>query len=220
MKELIEYFVLLPFIGFVVSIIIPRKNENAISKTAIYTVGLHFLSFVSLVMYWIFNEYPTYDIKSAVLYQSTGYEFFIDFCFDKITVVYMLVGSFLTFLVTIYCSYYLHRESGYKRFFNTILFFYLGYCLTVFSGNLETLFVGWELLGISSFLLIAFYRDRYLPVKNAFKVFSIYRLGDVGLILAMWMAHHLFHENITFFQLQNDDLVSQHLENHSFIGIL
>ncbi|MDZ7649118.1 MAG: hypothetical protein U5K54_19210 [Cytophagales bacterium] len=50
---------------------------------------------------------------------------------------------------------------------------------------------------------MAFYRDRYLPVKNAVKVFSIYRIGDVGLILAMWMSHHLFQENITFLKLNN-----------------
>jgi NADH-quinone oxidoreductase subunit L len=73
--------------------------------------------------------------------------------------------------------------------------------LIIFSGNLETLFIGWEFLGISSFLLIAFYRNRYLPVRNAFKVYSLYRLGDVGLILAMWLSHHLFHHNITFKEL-------------------
>jgi NADH-quinone oxidoreductase subunit L len=219
MQSLIQYFILLPLIGFMISILLPRNNESLISKLSIYAVGIHFISFVAFVGYWLFNGHPTIDLKNIVLFQSTGYEFFIDFCFDKITVVYMLVGSFLTFLVTIYCSYYLHREQGYKRFFNTIMFFYLGYNITIFSGNLETLFVGWEILGISSFLLIAFYRDRYLPVKNAFKVFSIYRLGDVGLILAMWACHHLFHENITFFQLQNDLLVSHHLENHSMIGI-
>ncbi len=219
MQSLIQYFILLPLIGFFISILLPRNNENLISKLSIYAVGIHFISFIAFVGYWLFNGHPTIDLKNIVLFQSPGYEFFIDFCFDKITVVYMLVGSFLTFLVTIYCSYYLHREQGYKRFFNTIMFFYLGYNITIFSGNLETLFVGWEILGISSFLLIAFYRDRYLPVKNAFKVFSIYRLGDVGLILAMWACHHLFHENITFFQLQNDLLVSHHLENHSIIGI-
>ena len=219
MKTLIQFFILLPLIGFIISIMIPRKNENLISKSAIYLVGLHFVSFLGFFIYWLLNGHQVIDFKNLVLFKSTGYEFFIDFYFDKITAVYMLVGSFLTFLVTIYCSYYLHREDGYKRFFNTIMFFYVGYNLTIFSGNLETLFIGWEILGISSFLLIAFYRDRYLPVKNAFKVFSIYRLGDVGLILAMWMSHHLFHENITFFQLQNDELVSHHLENHSIIGI-
>lgn len=219
MQTLIQYFVLLPLVGFIINILLPRKNETLISRLSIYTIGLHLVSVIGFVAYWLINGHPTIDFKNIIVYKSTGYEFFIDFCFDKITVVYILVGSFLTFLVTIYCSYYLHREHGYKRFFNTIMFFYVGYNITVFSGNLETLFIGWEILGISSFLLIAFYRDRYLPVKNAFKVFSIYRLGDVGLILAMWACHHLFHENITFFQLQNDLLVNHHLENHSFIGI-
>ena len=219
MQFIIQYFILLPLIGYIISILIPRKSEKLISNSAIYIVGLHFISFVFFVGYWFYSGHSSIDFKNIVIYKTTDYEFFIDFFFDKITVVYMLVGSFLTFLVTIYCSYYLHREQGYKRFFNTIMLFYLGYNITIFSGNLETLFVGWEILGISSFLLIAFYRDRYLPVKNAFKVFSIYRLGDVGLILAMWMSHHLFHENITFFQLQNDELVSTHLENHSIIGI-
>src|SRR6185436_13229254 len=157
--------------------------------------------------------------KDLILFESPGYEFFIDFNFDKITAVYLWVGSFLTFLVTIYSRYYLHREIGYKRFFNSILFFYLGYNLVIFSGNLETLFIGWEILGISSFLLIAFYRDRYLPVKNAMKVFSIYRVGDVGLILTMWMSHHLFHENITFLKLTNYELVHEHLATHTWIGV-
>jgi NADH-quinone oxidoreductase subunit L len=119
----------------------------------------------------------------------------------------------------VYSRYYLHRERGYKRFFNTILFFFMGYNLVIFSGNLETLFVGWEILGISSFLLIAFYRERYLPVKNAVKVFSVYRIGDVGLILAMWLSHHLWHSNITFLKLNDYNLVHEQLQSHTWIGV-
>ena len=145
--------------------------------------------------------------------------FFIDFDFDKITAVYTFVGSFLTFLVTLYSRAYMHRESGYKRFFNTILFFYFGYNVIIFSGNLETLFIGWEILGVSSFLLIAFYRNRYLPVKNAVKVFSVYRIGDVGLILAMWMSHHLYHENVTFLELRDMSFVHEHLQSHTVVGV-
>ncbi len=219
MQSIIQYLVLLPLIGFVISVILPRKSEKIISNVSIYTLGIHFMSVLAFIGYWLYNGHHPIDFKNLVIFKTPGYEFFIDFYFDKITVIYALVGSFLTFLVTIYCSYYLHREDGYKRFFNTIMLFYFGYNITVFSGNLETLFIGWEVLGISSFLLIGFYRDRYSPVKNAFKVFSIYRLGDVGLILAMWACHHLFHENITFFQLQNELLVSSHLENHSVIGV-
>jgi NADH:ubiquinone oxidoreductase subunit 5 (subunit L)/multisubunit Na+/H+ antiporter MnhA subunit len=219
MNILLQFFIFLPVLGFLVSLLIPGNKESLISKAAFVTVGLHLFTFQIFLVYWIWHGHPTLNLKEIVLLKTDGYEFLVDFYFDKITATYLFVGSLLTFLVTIYSRYYLHRETGYKRFFNTILFFYLGYNVTIFSGNLETLFIGWEILGISSFLLIAFYRDRYLPVKNAVKVFSIYRVGDVGLILAMWMSHHLFHENITFLKLSNYELVHEHLQTHSWIGI-
>ena len=105
----------------------------------------------------------------------------------------------------------MHRDGGFKRFFCTLLLFFLGYNLVVFGGNFETLFIGWEILGFCSFLLISFYRDRYLPVKNALKVISVYRLGDVCLMLAMWLAHHLFHQNITFNQLNDPGFLNGYL---------
>ena len=219
MTLLLEFFILIPIAGFILSLLIPGKKENVISWVASFTVGIHFASFIVFIVYWLSQGHPTLNLKDIVLFHTDGYEFFIDFYFDKITAVYVFVGSFLTFLVAIYSRVYLHRENGYKRFFNTILFFYVGYNIVIFSGNLETLFMGWEILGISSFLLIAFYRDRYLPVKNAVKVFSIYRIGDVGIILAMWMSHHLWHENITFLKLSNYELVSSQLQTHSLIGV-
>jgi NADH-quinone oxidoreductase subunit L len=219
MTTLLHLFIIIPLLGFLISLLIQRKKEITLSTIAFLTVGTQFAGVVVFSMYWLFTGHEPINMKDLVVFESGDYSFFIDFCFDKITAVYMLVGALLTFLVTMYSRYYMHREHGYKRFFNTILFFYLGYNITVFSGNLETLFIGWEILGISSFLLIAFYRERYLPVKNAIKVFSIYRIGDIGLILAMWMAHHLFHENITFMQLRNDILVHADLESHSLTGI-
>jgi len=219
MTSLLQIFILIPLTGFLISVIIPRKQEGLISWTAFFTVGIHFLCFIIFAIYWLCHNHEPLNLKDIEVYKTDNYEFLVDFCFDKITVVYLFVGSFLTFLVTIYSRYYLHREHGYKRFFNTILFFYLGYNVTIFSGNFETLFIGWEILGICSFLLIAFYRDRYLPVKNAYKVFSIYRIGDVGLVLAMWASHHLWHENITFLKLSNQDLVHEHLSSHTLVGV-
>jgi NADH-quinone oxidoreductase subunit L len=219
MNLILHFFILIPVAGFLISLIIPSKKENVISWQAFSTVGLHHLVAVVFIAYWLLNGRHVINLKDVVVFQTDDYEFFLDFYFDKITAVYLFVGSLLTFLVTIYSRYYLHRESGYKRFFNTVLFFYVGYTMVIFSGNMETLFIGWEILGVSSFLLIAFYRDRYLPVKNAVKVFSIYRVGDVGLILAMWMSHHLWHENITFLKLNNYELVSSQLQTHSLIGV-
>lgn len=219
MNWVIQIFILVPLIGFILSLLIKDKNEGLLSKIAFLTAGTNFISFAIFIVFWFFHGHPVLNIKEVVLYQSPGYEFLLDFYFDKITAVYLMVGSMLTFLITIYSRYYLHRETGYKRFFNTIMFFYLGYNVAIFAGNFETLFIGWEILGISSFLLIAFYRDRYLPVRNAVKVFSIYRIGDIGLLFATWASHLLWHENITFLKLNNSVLVHEHLQNHSVIGV-
>jgi NADH:ubiquinone oxidoreductase subunit 5 (subunit L)/multisubunit Na+/H+ antiporter MnhA subunit len=168
---------------------------------------------------WASHGFHEINLKEFSVYQNGNYDFYLDFYFDKLTMVYLLLGSSLTFLITIYSRYYLHREEGYKRFFNTILFFFLGFIIIIFAGNLETMFIGWEVLGISSFLLIAFYRDRYLPVKNAIKVFSVYRIGDVGIILAMWLSHHLWHENISFAKLHNAEIVHDHIMQNSLVGL-
>jgi NADH-quinone oxidoreductase subunit L len=219
MTSILHFFILIPILGFFVSLFVPEKKEELMSRVAFSTVGLHMIGFQLFLIYWLWNDHPRLNLQEFVLLRTDGYEFLIDFYFDKITATYLFVGSVLVFMVTIYSRYYLHRENGYKRFFNTVLFFYLGFNIIIFSGNMETLFVGWEILGISSFLLIAFYRDRYLPVKNAVKVFSIYRVGDVGLILAMWMSHHLFHENISFLELNDYALVHEHLQSHTLIGV-
>ncbi len=218
LTSILHIFIFIPLIGFLIGLLLPR-NEKLISRTAAFTVGLHFFSFLIFVAYWLYNGHPVLNIKDIDLLKTPGYEFYIDFYFDEISAVYLFVGSFLTFLVCIYSATYLHREIGYKRFFNSVLFFYLGYNMIILSGNLETMFIGWEILGISSFLLIAFYRNRYLPVKNAVKVFFVYRIADSGLILSMWMSHHFWHENISFLNLSNNLLLPEHLQNHSIIGI-
>lgn len=216
---LIQLFVVVPLICFIISLFVPNRKEVMLSRTAMFASGFNLAAIIIFIFLWLLNNHPTFNLKEVSLYKDGDYEFLIDLYFDKITALYLLVGALLTFLITIYSRYYLHREQGYKRFFNTVLFFYSGYNITVMSGNFETLFSGWEILGISSFLLISFYRDRYLPARNAIKVFSIYRIGDVGILLAMWSSHHLWHENITFAKLNNYQLVHEQLSFHSGIGI-
>jgi len=219
MSQLLQFFILVPLLGFLVSIFIPGKKETLLSGVSIITVCIHFLGVFIFCVYWLMNAHPTLDIKHLVLYKTSDFEFFIDFYFDKITAAYAVVGSFLTLMVNIFSRYYMHRDEGFKRFFNILLLFYSGYNLVIFSGNFETLFLGWEILGLSSFLLITFYRDRYLPVKNGLKVISIYRFSDICIMLAMWMSHYLWHENVTFVKLSNSALVNLHLQDHSSAGI-
>jgi NADH-quinone oxidoreductase subunit L len=223
MEQLLQLFIWIPFLGFLISLCVPRKKEFPISIIAISTAGLHLIGMIALTTFWLIQGHATLDIKHITLFQTGNIEIFIDFYFDHITATFAGVGSLLTFLVTIFSRYYLHREAGFKRFFVTILFFFLGYNLVVLSGNFETLFIGWEILGICSFLLVAFYRDRYLPVKNGLKVISFYRLADVCLVLAMWMSHHLWHQNITFAKLNDvtylGDIIQQHYPLSMFIAV-
>ncbi len=217
--SLLPLFIYIPLAGFLVSLLLPRKKETAISWLAIGTIGLHILGVMGLVIYWLVLGQPTWDLKHLVLFTTPGFQIFLDLYFDKITAVFAFTGSVLCLLVTVFSRYYLHREEGFKRFFSSLLLFFTGYNFIIFSGNFETLFIGWEFLGISSFLLIAFYRDRYLPVKNGLKVISIYRLSDICLMLAMWMSHHLWHENITFFKFNIPGVVAAQLQTHQAAGI-
>ncbi len=215
----ILFLIGLPFFAFALSLIIPSKKENLLSRLSFISLGLQLVVSILFVAIWWWTGAEKINLKEFTVFKSEHYEFYIDFMFDRISAVFLLVGAYLTFLITLYSRYYLHRETGYKRFFNTLLFFYSGYNLIILSGNFETLFIGWEILGWSSFLLIAFYRTRYLPVKNAVKIYSIYRIGDVGLLLAMWMTHHLWHENINFMRLSQSELVISHLQEASWLGL-
>lgn len=219
MQKYIVLLLVIPILGFLISLFIPNKKESWLSKTALATTGINFILVVVLSSYWFVNDRVSFNLIEGSLYKEGDFNFFIDLFFDHITVAFLFIGSALTFMVVRFSRFYLHKESGYKRYFNNILFFYVGYMVVVLAGNFETLFMGWEILGLSSFLLIAFYRQRYLPVKNAIKVFSIYRIGDIGMLLAMWMSHHLWHSNITFISLHNYDLVHNQLMSHSGIGV-
>jgi NADH:ubiquinone oxidoreductase subunit 5 (subunit L)/multisubunit Na+/H+ antiporter MnhA subunit len=131
--------------------------------------------------------------------------FWNDFHFDGLTLAYLTTG----FAMTLLAVWNGHRTlRGYKqwpRFVGTTAFFCTGYGLTVFSGGLKTLLLGWEIMGIASFLLIILHREPSLGEPSPgepspgilAKAFFIYRLGDVGLLLAMWASHHLWRENTT-----------------------
>ncbi len=218
MEYLLHYFLVIPLVGYLMSLLISSKNEFAISRLAFVTLAIQLVFAIGFTIAWLKSGHTDINLAEFSIYKTYDYDFLIDLYFDRVSALFLLMGAFLTFLITYYSRFYLHREYGFKRFFNTILLFYLGYNIIILSGNFETLFIGWEFLGISSFLLIAFYRDRYLPVKNALKIFSLYRIGDIGLILAMWLSHHLFHENVTFGKMHNAELVSHLLQKHSWEG--
>src|SRR5688572_526968 len=201
MNQALILFIAIPLLAFLATIFWQNKSEKPIGNIVRFTKIFYIVISVTFLIWWLLNGSAPVSYKVATLYQSKDFVFAVQLYYDEITAVFSIVGAFLFFLVATFSKYYMHRDEGYKRFFNTILLFAVGYNFIILSGNFETMFIGWEIKGLCSFLLIAFYRNRYLPVKNALKTVSNYRLSDVALMLAMWMMHHLTHQNISFSQL-------------------
>jgi len=201
MNQLLILFIAIPFLAFLATLLWQNKSEKAIGRIVRFAKVFNILIALSFFSWWIANGLEPISFKVATLYETDHFVFAIQLYYDEITAVFSIVGSLLFFLVATFSKYYMHRDEGYKRFFNTILLFATAYNFIILAGNFETLFIGWEIKGICSFILIAFYRNRYLPVKNAFKAVTNYRISDVALMLAMWMMHHLTHRNINFSEL-------------------
>ncbi len=201
MNQLLILFIAIPLVAFLATLFWQNKSERPISYIVRFTKVFYIALALFFSAWWLIAGGEPVNYKLATLYETEHFVFAIHLFYDEVTAVFSIVGALLFFLVATFSKYYMHRDQGYKRFFNTILLFATAYNFIILAGNFETLFIGWEIKGLCSFILIAFYRNRYLPVKNAFKAVSYYRISDVALMLAMWMMHHLMQQNINFSQL-------------------
>ncbi len=122
------------------------------------------------------------------------YHFAIKFVFDRLSVPFVILTFILCGTIGAFGVKYLHREPGFNRFFVFYAMFALGMVVTSLAGTIETLFAGWELVGLSSALLVAYYHERNSPVRNGLRVWTVYRISDAALLLASVVLHHLHGE--------------------------
>ncbi len=118
------------------------------------------------------------------------YQFSIKFVFDRLSVPLVILSYVLSGTIGAFATKYMHREAGYNRFFMLYSLFVLGMVTTCLAATIETLFTGWELVGLSSALLVAFFQDRPAPARNALSIWVIYRFSDAALLLAAVAMHH------------------------------
>ena len=121
----------------------------------------------------------------------TLYHFSVKFVFDRLSVPFAILSFVLSGTIGAFASKYMHRERGFNRFFMLYALFVLGMVVTALAGTIETLFAGWELVGLSSALLVAFFQERPAPARNGLWVWIIYRVSDASLLLASVVMHHL-----------------------------
>jgi NAD(P)H-quinone oxidoreductase subunit 5 len=120
-----------------------------------------------------------------------NYHFSVKLVFDRLSVPLAILSFVLCGTIGAFAIRYMHREAGFNRFFVLYALFVLGMVLTSLAGTIETLFAGWELVGLSSALLVAYFQDRPAPVRNGLRVWVIYRISDAALLLGAIVMHHL-----------------------------
>lgn len=101
---------------------------------------------------------------------------------DILNVWFVLLAMFLSNIVGVFSQHYLHRDAGFYRFFFLIVLFLNGALIVFMGSSFQTLFIGWELVGITSALLISFFTIRRETIDNALHAFWAYRVSDVGLL--------------------------------------
>lgn len=119
------------------------------------------------------------------------YHFSFKLLFDYLSLPFAILSLVLCGTIGAFATSYLHREPGYNRFFFLYSLFVVGMVLTSLAGTIETLFTGWELVGLSSALLVAFFQERAMPVRNGLRVWSVYRVSDAAFLVAAVVLHHL-----------------------------
>lgn len=109
---------------------------------------------------------------------------------DRLSLPFLGLTLVLSGLIGQFSATYLHRERGFLRFFLLLHLFAFGSLLAFAAGSFDLLIAGWEIVGITSVLLIGFFQQRPAPVENGLRVFAVYRACDIGLLVGVFAMHH------------------------------
>jgi NADH-quinone oxidoreductase subunit L len=117
----------------------------------------------------------------------------VKFLIDPLSLVMMLVVSGVSFVIHVYSTGYMARDEGYARFFVYLNLFVFAMLLLVMAGNFLLLFIGWEGVGLCSYLLIGFWYERPTAAAAGKKAFIVNRVGDFGFLLGVMLVFLVFH---------------------------
>ena len=165
-----------------------ERATSRICQAAMVTGLLASLGVLALML-WHGTRHEVVEVGNWVVIPH--YHFSVKLVFDRLSVPLVILSFLLCGTIGAFASRYMHRELGYNRFFVLYAVFVLGMVLTCLAGTIETLFTGWELVGLSSVLLVAFFHERPAPVENALRVWIVYRVSDAALLLAAIVMHHM-----------------------------
>jgi NADH-quinone oxidoreductase subunit L len=188
----------LPLVGAAANGLLGAKwPKSAVNAVGIGSVSLSFLCVLELIREFLQLSASQVPYFEKYFNWISVAPFNVDFALqvDQLTIVMLLVVTFVSLLVHIYSTGYMAHEGGYARFFSYLNLFVFFMLTLVLSANLVLMFVGWEGVGLCSYLLIGFWFLKDSAADAGKKAFITTRIGDfgftVGILLAFWTFHSI-----------------------------
>lgn len=154
------------------------------------------------------------QVPAGNWFAAGQYAFFIQLRVDWLSLPLITLTVILIGVISSFCARYLHRDPGFFRFFQLLFLFAFGSLLAFAASSYDLLLGGWELVGITSVMLIGFFKERQDPARNSLRVFSTYRIADIGLLLGIFVLHYTAHT------AEFSDLASRVHGHQTLIGLL
>lgn len=181
---------LISFLGLMfTSNIIGRRLAGVIASTAVF---IPFLCFAYLL--YIYTEMDMnpklFTLFSWIPIEKIHADFTL--CIDPLSLLMTLIITGVGFLIHVYSMGYMDHDEDYARYFACLNFFIFAMLLLVLAEHLLLLFVGWEGVGLASYLLIGFWYERPVAAQAATKAFVVNRIGDFGFLLALLLTFYTF----------------------------
>ena len=195
MSDLVWLIPVFPLIGFLINGLIGRRfSEKAIGWIGTASVGASFV--VALLIFLeLIGMAPASRSVQKVVYTwmlSGDMNVPIGFLVDPLSIVMMMVVSGVGCIIHAYSIGYMHGEYGFRRYFSYLNLFVFNMLILVSANNFLLMFVGWEGVGLCSYLLIGYYYEKQSASDAGKKAFVVNRVGDFGFLLGMFLIFMTF----------------------------
>jgi len=195
MKEFLWLIPALPFGGALILVLAgTRLSRRGVSIIGAGSVGLAALITVLVGLDFLFGPADLSFYRQVAWTWMTLSGFTIDFAFqlDALSLVFLFVITFVGFLIHVYSTEFMAEDEGFSRFFAYLNLFVCSMLILVLADNLMLLYLGWEGVGLCSYLLIGFW---YTEEKNGYaarKAFIVTRVGDTAMAIGLFMLYRIF----------------------------
>ncbi|AZA73048.1 NADH-quinone oxidoreductase subunit L [Chryseobacterium indoltheticum] len=187
MENLIYAIVLLPLIGFLINGLFGKNLPKiVVGSLATAAVFASFCIAVSLFLNFD-SESPAVVVKAFEWFRVNGVQINFGFQIDQLSLMMVMIITGIGSLIHLYSIGYMSHDKGFYKFFTYLNLFIFSMLLLVMGSNYMILFIGWEGVGLCSYLLIGFWYTNEEYGKAARKAFIMNRIGDLGLLIGIFM---------------------------------